>query len=151
MKAERYLEKKNFSGPSGIYLSWGVNADIARSVPLPHFRSNREIVEERRYGAGEGRGVRRGPCSNAGIWGASFAPLCAVALQLRAKACPRWISSSFPGGHIHPQQTQISISEVPSPAFLLFSDTFPGYFLLSQSAREHVSYPYLVTQIYQFA
>ena len=39
-------------------------------------------------------GIHRGPCSNAGIWGASFAPLCAAALQPRAKACPRWISSS---------------------------------------------------------
>ncbi len=49
---------------------------------------NREIVEGRRYGAGEGRGVRRGPCSNAGIWGASFAPLMCRCVAAPSESVP---------------------------------------------------------------
>ena len=90
------LEKKTYTDLWHISSGFLMTGCTVDNVPLSQSLLNREIVEGRGPGAVEGRGVHRGPCSNAGIWGVFFAPLCAAALQPRAKACPRWISSSFP-------------------------------------------------------
>ena len=105
------LEKKTYTDLWHISSGFLMTGCTVDNVPLSQSLLNREIVEWRGQGAVEGRGVHQGPCSNAGIWGASFAPLCAAALQPRAKACPRWISSSFPAiTSITPANSDLSAS-----------------------------------------